>query len=66
MLQKFLPVIDFESYEDMKANYKVNVPEGFNFAYDIVDAWADEDESKNALLWCNDKKDSAGNRGKKM
>lgn len=54
MLEKFLPRIEFDSYEDLKANYKVNIPDGFNFAYDVVDAWADEDKNKNALLWCTD------------
>ena len=46
--------MDFESYEDFKKNYKVNVPEDFNFGYDIVDAWAEQDENKLALVWCND------------
>lgn len=54
MLEKFLPRINFDSYEDFKANYKVNCPEGFNFAYDIVDAWADEQPGKMALLYCDD------------
>ena len=54
MLERFLPRIDFDSYEDFKANYKVTPPEDFNFAYDIVDAWAKEEPDKRALLWCND------------
>ena len=41
LLKKFLPRIEFDSYEDFKANYKVNVPEDFNFGFDVVDAWAD-------------------------
>ena len=54
MLEKFLPRIRFDSYEDFKANYKVTCPDGFNFAYDVVDAWADVQPGKNALLYCND------------
>ncbi|MBO4702508.1 MAG: AMP-binding protein [Lachnospiraceae bacterium] len=54
MLERFLPRIDFDSYEDFKANYKVTPPADFNFAYDIVDAWAKEEPDKRALLWCND------------
>ena len=54
MLERFLPRIDFDSYEDFKANYKVTPPQDFNFAYDIVDAWAKEEPDKRALLWCND------------
>lgn len=54
LLDRFLPRIDFESYEDFKENYTVNVPEDFNFGFDIVDAWAEQDENKMALVWCND------------
>lgn len=54
MLEKFLPRINFESYEDFKANYKVNLPDNFNFAYDVMDAWACEAPDKTAMVWCND------------
>jgi acetyl-CoA synthetase len=54
MLEKFLPREKFESYEDFKENYRVNIPENFNFAYDVVDAWALEKPNKMALVWCND------------
>ena len=54
MLEKYLPRIEFDSYEDFKENYKVNTPCDFNFAYDIVDGWAKEAPDNRALLWCND------------
>lgn len=54
MLEKFLPRQKFDSYEDFKANYRVNIPEKFNFAYDVVDAWALENPDKLGLIWCND------------
>lgn len=54
LLDRFLPRIEFDSYEDFKKNYKVNVPENFNFGFDIVDAWADEEPTKQALVWCDD------------
>lgn len=54
LLNRFLPRIEFDSYEDFKKNYKVNVPEDFNFGYDIVDAWAEEEPDKTALVWCDD------------
>lgn len=54
MLEKFLERTEFESYEDFKANYKLNIPPVFNFAYDVVDEWARQDKDKPALLWCND------------
>lgn len=53
MLEKFLPRVQFDSYEDFKANYRVNIPENFNFAYDIVDEWALSNPSKQAMTWCN-------------
>ncbi len=54
LLDRFLPRIEFASYEDFKENYRVNVPENFNFGFDIVDEWAKQDEQKKALIWCND------------
>lgn len=54
MLERFLPRQEFSSYKDFKENYKVNVPENFNFGFDIVDAWAEEDKTKKALVWCDD------------
>jgi len=40
MIEKYLKQTEFKDFEDFKANYKLNVPENFNFGYDIVDAWA--------------------------
>ncbi|MBQ3970262.1 MAG: AMP-binding protein [Clostridia bacterium] len=54
LLDRFLPRIDFDSYEDFKNNFKINVPENFNFGYDIVDEWAKSEPDKKALVWCND------------
>ena len=54
LLDRFLPRIDFDSYEDFKKNYKVIAPENFNFGFDIVDAWAEEEPEKMALTWCDD------------
>jgi len=54
MLEKYLPRIEFDSYEDFKKNYRVNVPENFNFGFDIVDGWAEIQDDKPALVWCDD------------
>ena len=54
ILNKYLPRIKFDSYEDFKANFKINVPDDFNFGYDVVDAWAEAEPEKRALVWCND------------
>ncbi len=55
MLEKFLDKTEFESYEDFMANFHVNVPDNFNFGYDVVDAWAEKEPDKPALLWTNDR-----------
>ena len=54
MLERYLPRIEFDSYEDFKKNYTVNAPEYFNFGWDIVDGWAEEKPDLRALLWCDD------------
>ena len=54
MKERFLAKTQFESYEDFKENYRVTCPENFNFAVDVVDAWANEEPGKRALEWCND------------
>lgn len=55
MLEQFLDKTKFESYEDFMANFKVKVPERFNFGYDVVDRWAEAEPDKKALLWTNDR-----------
>ncbi len=57
IIDKILPRQEFDSYEDFKANYKVVIPKGFNFGYDCIDAWADEQDDKPALAWTNDDSD---------
>ncbi len=54
ILKRYLPRESFESYEDFLENFKIDVPDRFNFATDIVDGWAQEEPDKLALLWCND------------
>lgn len=54
LLEKFLPRIDFSSYEDFKENFHINVPEHFNYARDVVDELAKMHPDKLALLYCND------------
>lgn len=55
MLEKFLKKTHFDSYSDFMANWELFVPENFNFAYDVVDAWAAEAPDKTALTWANPK-----------
>ena len=52
MLDRFLPRTEFDSYDDFRRNYALDIPEGFNFGYDVVDEWARLDAAKPALVWC--------------
>ena len=54
LLNKFLSKVEFESYEDFKENFKINIPENFNFAYDVVDEYAENIPDKIAMVWCDD------------
>jgi acetyl-CoA synthetase len=35
LLHKYIDREEYDSYEDFNENFKINVPEDFNFAYDI-------------------------------
>ncbi|MBO4984315.1 MAG: AMP-binding protein [Bacteroides sp.] len=54
MLERFVPKTQFTSQEDFIKTLQINVPENFNFGYDVVDAWAAEQPDKKAILWTND------------
>ncbi len=54
MIEKFLKQTHFVSQEDFMKNYKVEIPENFNFGYDVMDEWARIAPDKPALLWTNE------------
>ncbi|MDR1524291.1 MAG: AMP-binding protein [Tannerella sp.] len=57
MLERFLAQTTFESQEDFKRNFKITIPENFNYGYDVVDAWAEKEPDRKALCWTNDQGD---------
>ena len=57
LLDKFVSQVDFKSYQDFKDNFNIEIPENFNFAYDVVDEYARIEPEKVALVWCNDETD---------
>ncbi|MCF0196964.1 MAG: AMP-binding protein [Bacteroidaceae bacterium] len=57
MIEKFLKQTEFADYADFMQHFKVDVPEDFNFGYDVVDAYAAEQPEKEAILWTNDRGD---------
>ena len=54
MLENFLDQIEYDSYEDFRNNYRVKVPENFNFAFDVADEWARIEPDRKAMVWCNE------------
>ena len=54
MLERFLPRVEFKSYQDFYDNFSINIPDNFNFAYDVIDVLAAEKPDQNALLWCDE------------
>jgi len=54
MVERFLKQTKFTSIEDYNKNLEFIIPENFNFAYDVMDAWAEEKPEGLALLWTND------------
>jgi acetyl-CoA synthetase len=55
MLEKYLSRQDYSSYEDFIEGFRINVPERFNFAYDVMDVLAKETPDARALVWCDEK-----------
>jgi len=54
MVERFLKQTTFTSVEDYNKNLEFIIPENFNFAYDVMDAWAEEKPEGLAILWTND------------
>ncbi len=54
LLDRFTDKLDFETYEDFRDNFKIKVPDNFNFSYDVVDVLAEEQPDLKAIVWTND------------
>ena len=54
ILEKYTGSQEFSSYDDFMEQFHVDVPDDFNFGYDVIDAWAEAMPEKEALLWVND------------
>ena len=44
---------NMEDYDTVYKNFKIDVPEYFNFGFDVVDAWGKIDRNKRAMVWIN-------------
>ena len=54
LLSRFTNTTQFKDYNDFYNHFKLNVPDNFNYAYDVVDEYARLDPEKRALVWCDD------------
>ena len=45
------PGHNMTDYEAAYANFAIDVPEHFNFGYDVIDRWAERDRNKLAMIW---------------
>lgn len=59
MLEKFVKQIHFTSTEDFAKHYHVEIPDNFNFGYDVVDEWARINPTKRAICWGNDQENTS-------
>ncbi|WP_409200915.1 AMP-binding protein [Methanobrevibacter sp. DSM 116169] len=53
LIKNFVKRVDYDSYEDFKDNFEFNIPDNFNFGFDVVDKYAEIDPEKIALRWTN-------------
>ena len=54
MTRRWLNQETFASQEEFCSTFKVDVPDRFNFAFDVVDEIAAADPDRRALVWCDD------------
>jgi acetyl-CoA synthetase len=44
---------NMRDYEETYRSFNIEVPEYFNFGFDVIDAWAHKDRNKLAMIWVN-------------
>jgi acetyl-CoA synthetase len=54
ILEKYVTRVNFNTYDEFKAGFKIEIPANFNFAYDVVDETALKHPAKIAMVWCDD------------
>ncbi len=43
----------YSTYEEMCSNFSIEVPQFYNFGFDVIDDWAEKDRNKLAMIWRN-------------
>ncbi len=54
LYKKFLVKPEFDSLDDFLKNFKIKIPDNFNFSYDVIDEYARLEPHKIALVWVDD------------
>jgi acetyl-CoA synthetase len=44
---------NMREYEEEYATFRIEVPEFYNFGFDVIERWADTDRNKLAMIWTN-------------
>lgn len=47
----------YKDLQDLRDNYKIDYPETFNFAYDVIDALAEKKPEATAMVWLSNTKE---------
>ncbi|HQJ87516.1 MAG TPA: AMP-binding protein, partial [Methanoregulaceae archaeon] len=46
---------NMKDYDESYRDFKIEVPEYYNFGFDVVDEWARKDRNKLAMIWTDQK-----------
>ncbi len=57
LLNRYCPQSEFSSTQDFLENFRLDIPDDFNFSHDVVDWYADNEPERLALVWVNDRGD---------
>jgi len=55
LLSQYLGQTEFSSYADFYQNFRLRVPDHFNFAYDVLDVYSEQEPERTALVWSDDR-----------
>ena len=47
------PTGNIGDYEETYKTFSIDVPKHYNYAFDVIDAWAKRDRNHLALTWTN-------------
>ncbi|MFA6929982.1 MAG: AMP-binding protein [Lentisphaeria bacterium] len=54
LLAQYLVQTEFSAYSDFYANFHLRIPDHFNFSYDVLDVYAEQEPDRTALVWSDD------------